>query len=366
MKKSIFISLAMAFVAISATAQTEFRHITFDEACKAAQAENKKVFVDFYTSWCGPCKKLAKQVFPTQQVGDYLNANFVCIKLDAEKEGKELAKANGVAAYPTLMVFGADGKQIGSFAGYREGKDFIGAVSIIADPSLNTESVARRYESGERSGKLVQAYAQQLLDKADNDNYREVNKKVNALILDYFKGLTDAQRLESENSFIYTTYTHLYESPMIPFMVQNVDKFNDKDRADVRAVLDKIFGQTMQIYFTTNDLRNPDKMAEYQKFKKEAVQLGMGDKFKRMFDFTEKRAKMDDKEYMAYCNKNFSKLSPDEQDFLVSGGDRLFDVSNPEGKKAVCEFIRKHIGQLTTMGVNSAAYILMALEMENK
>lgn len=86
------------------TAQTNFRSIDFNEALKQSQAENKLVFIDFYTDWCGPCRKMSKEVFPQKQVGDYFNAQFVCIKLNAEKEGKELAQKFEVKAYPTFII----------------------------------------------------------------------------------------------------------------------------------------------------------------------------------------------------------------------------------------------------------------------
>jgi len=54
MRKQILMALA-AVLALPVLAQTNFRHITFDEALAAAKAENKMVFIDFYTSWCGPC-----------------------------------------------------------------------------------------------------------------------------------------------------------------------------------------------------------------------------------------------------------------------------------------------------------------------
>ena len=75
----------------NAHAQTNFRSISFDEALKVAANENKLVFIDFYTDWCGPCKKMAREVFPQKEVGDFMNAKFVNLKLNAEKEGQELA-----------------------------------------------------------------------------------------------------------------------------------------------------------------------------------------------------------------------------------------------------------------------------------
>ena len=67
------------------------------------------MFIDFYTSWCGPCKMMMKNVFPLKEVGDYLNARFVCVKIDAEKgEGPELAKRYKVKAYPTFVAIDPD------------------------------------------------------------------------------------------------------------------------------------------------------------------------------------------------------------------------------------------------------------------
>ena len=50
-----------------------FEHITFDEALAKAKAENKLVFMDCYTSWCGPSKYMTSNVFHQEIVGDYFN-----------------------------------------------------------------------------------------------------------------------------------------------------------------------------------------------------------------------------------------------------------------------------------------------------
>ena len=82
------------------------------------------VFVDFYTDWCGPCKVMAKDVFPQKQVGDYFNAKFVCLKLNAEKEGRELAKRFKVTAYPTFIVVDTDEKVRAELKGAMDADSF--------------------------------------------------------------------------------------------------------------------------------------------------------------------------------------------------------------------------------------------------
>ncbi|GAH00631.1 unnamed protein product, partial [marine sediment metagenome] len=58
---------------------------SFEEAIKTAKAENKLIFVDAYTTWCGPCKWMSKNVFTEGKVGDYFNESFVNVKIDMEK-----------------------------------------------------------------------------------------------------------------------------------------------------------------------------------------------------------------------------------------------------------------------------------------
>ena len=59
---------------------------TWKEALEKAKKEDKLVFVDSYTTWCGPCIKMAKNVFTQESVGSFYNQNFINIKLDMEKE----------------------------------------------------------------------------------------------------------------------------------------------------------------------------------------------------------------------------------------------------------------------------------------
>ena len=162
MKKIVIASLLFAASSLVAPAQTEFRHISFDEALAAAKQEKKLVFIDFFTTWCGPCRMMANKVFPEKLVGDYMNANFIPLKLDAEKEGLELSKRFGVKAYPTFVLIDAEGKEVGKVTGMMDGPVFIEKLKAALDPEQNPARIKARYESGERTPKVVNNYAMAL------------------------------------------------------------------------------------------------------------------------------------------------------------------------------------------------------------
>ena len=84
--KKLFTLTAALLCSVMLFAQgVNFQNLTYAEALEKAKAENKLVFMDCYTSWCGPCKMMTNEVFPQKEAGDYFNPLFVCVKFDMEK-----------------------------------------------------------------------------------------------------------------------------------------------------------------------------------------------------------------------------------------------------------------------------------------
>lgn len=107
---------------------------TYAEALEAAKTQNKKVFIDAYASWCGPCKMLTRQVFTDPAVGAVFNEHFVNVKIDMEKgEGPGLARKFGVTAYPTLLFLDADGAIIKKAIGYHNSEQLITVGNSVAN-----------------------------------------------------------------------------------------------------------------------------------------------------------------------------------------------------------------------------------------
>jgi thioredoxin-related protein len=136
MKKITWIIFVFLSVAIFVQAQTKKNNnkkdgVEFVEGdwanMLATAKQNKKPFwVDVYTTWCSPCKKMAKETFTDEEVVKFVKDNFLAYKIDAEKgEGETIAEKYNVEAYPTILIFSAEGKLLGREVGYMDSERFV-------------------------------------------------------------------------------------------------------------------------------------------------------------------------------------------------------------------------------------------------
>lgn len=97
-----------------------------------AASSGKLVMIDFYTTWCAPCKMLEKKAFPDARVVKAAS-QLVAIRQDAEREGKSLAKEYGIRAYPTLLFVDGGGKVKGRIEGYYDPEELAPQIQKMVD-----------------------------------------------------------------------------------------------------------------------------------------------------------------------------------------------------------------------------------------
>lgn len=216
----------------------QFQELTYAEALAKAKAENKSVFIDCYTSWCGPCKMLSRDVFPQQKAGDYFNPRFVNIKMDMEKgEGPELAKKLNVKAYPTLMVIDGDGEIVVKFAG---GYGVDELIKKVEDGQKNSFSAAKKkYESGNMTVTEKIGY----LDILSSAYERDAMTKLAAELL---ANATPKQKFSREFWPLYSNDKIVrIGNPEFDFLVANKKQF--KKAAGKKALEEKLFRNYFQV-----------------------------------------------------------------------------------------------------------------------
>lgn len=348
-----------------ALAQTNFRHVSFAEGVAAAKAENKLVFIDFYTEWCGPCRMMANNIFPQKAVGDYFNEKFVCLKIDAEKgEGVELAKRFKVTAYPTFIVLDAHEKLLGTrVGGTNSGEEFISIIERIVDPEKTPERMKARYDGGERSAELVSAYAGYLMEQAQASRQPDAAKidEANKMVNDYFDGLTDKQKLSEENLFIYTQYAQSPLDEYGRYMVAHLHEFAPAMKDPIARRLSDLY--EMYLVYTMNGHQSyePDG---YAIVKDEVNKLGYNQegKYNPIFRLIESHATGDMNAFLATCEKEYENLTEDYQGTLVFGMNDLLRTDDQAALKRAVKFIRSKLAAMPANNIYFAGMVISQLE----
>lgn len=205
----------------------KFVDLNFDEVLKKAKEEGKLIFMDCYTTWCGPCKMMSNQVFPLKFVGDFMNEHFVNVKIDMEKgEGVELAKKYKVKAFPTMFLLNADGEPIYKILGAQDPRTFLAKVKRGMELENGYTSVKQKYEAGDRSLPIVSDYYLVMQDAGDVKN-------LDNDVVAYLATLNTTERFSKSAWKLYDNFINDYHSPEFKFLVENRQKFAKEIGEDV-------------------------------------------------------------------------------------------------------------------------------------
>ncbi|MBU1820247.1 MAG: thioredoxin family protein [Bacteroidetes bacterium] len=159
--KKICTTILLLACGLTASAQINFEKASWDKIKAKAKAEKKLIFVDVYTTWCGPCKMLDSQVFSNRELGHRMNAFFVSYKADAESHGRSLAAQFGVNAYPTGLFLDADGNLLHKFIGFKPVPEFANEANVAIQTTENGQLFTlyeTAFEQGNRTPELVYTY----------------------------------------------------------------------------------------------------------------------------------------------------------------------------------------------------------------
>ncbi len=194
--KKIVLTLLVAFLGLTTFAQgIKFEHSSWEEVLKKAKQEKKIVFVDFYTSWCGPCRHMATKIFTEQKVGEFFNKEFVNYKIDAEKgEGRNIAPMFGVSAYPTFVFVNYKGELVYRFLGGKTPEGLIkeGEKALLAYKNRGKlNRMTKKYESGNRERKFLYDFY-----KLKSSVGRDCGEVLN----EYFALISDEELLAEKNA----------------------------------------------------------------------------------------------------------------------------------------------------------------------
>lgn len=143
----------------------KFEHgLTWSQIKKKAKQQNKYIFIDMYTTWCAPCRRMTQEIFSQSNVGTFFNLNFinVAVQLDVTKkddietkswykDAKALNETYKIRVFPTYLFFNPEGELVHSLEGATFNPDeFISEAKNALNSTTQYTTLKQQFEKGKR------------------------------------------------------------------------------------------------------------------------------------------------------------------------------------------------------------------------
>jgi thioredoxin-related protein len=160
MKKILFLSFFVPVIVLSQPTAIQFeKGLSWEQVKAKAKKENKIIFVDFYTTWCGPCKLMEKEVYVNDTVARFFNERFVSVQVqmdETEKDGEEiknrrkdadaLGKLFRIESFPTYVFVSHDGRLIHKETGFKFPQEFLRVADTATLPGKVYDNPYAKYD----------------------------------------------------------------------------------------------------------------------------------------------------------------------------------------------------------------------------
>lgn len=167
---------------------------SFESILNKAKTQKKLIYIDIYTTWCGPCKQMDAEVFSNPTVGKLFNENFINYKIDGEKgEGRDLVDYFELDSYPTSMFIDGDWNVVMKLEGFRPTERLLESAEQVKERgkiSGSDDDLEQAYLKGKRDAPFLYEYI-----KA-----RAFQKLDNGALLDEYLSKITAEQLKSEKT----------------------------------------------------------------------------------------------------------------------------------------------------------------------
>jgi len=267
-----------------------FRDLSLKEGLEVAKEEGKPVFIDCFTTWCGPCKWMSANIFTDPAVAEYYNENYVCLKIDMEKgEGIDIAKKYSIRAYPTLLYLDDQGERLLVTVGAnRDPKSYIEAGEQAKDPKRNLPYLLENVEANFKDADFMFNYFK---------TASAANMVAEGMVDKYFEQFEVEEWLKSKNWEIIQYTADDVNSKTFKTLLRNADLVVKKKG----KVAQEFMEQTV-FYALANSLyraRSEEAKATYKAQKEELLKIDFPGSKKVAFQINLMEQKQNE-DYKAY------------------------------------------------------------------
>ncbi|MBR8536912.1 thioredoxin family protein [Carboxylicivirga sediminis] len=229
---SVIFSMALLNGFAQSSEGIQFTHGKWEEVKQLAKEHNKPIFIDCYTSWCGPCKMLSKNVFTQAVVGQLFNNNFINYKIDMEKgDGPALKSQYNVAAYPTLIWVDAEGNELHKVVGAPNTDELLQLANVVLE-GKGLAALKRNYQASPENYELMLKYIEALKMAFDRQTIQQV-------LNGYFTKHQKSELLNESNYVLIKNYLDDIYSPAFIWFDKHQKDF--KERYPAEEIEQKLF-----------------------------------------------------------------------------------------------------------------------------
>jgi len=172
-----------------------------------AQRAGRGLVVYMATTWCGPCKRLDRDTFPTKAVIKAFNNHWLSIKLDGDSPaGQRFRKHYRVNSYPTFLFFKPDGKEIDRAFGFHNTQQLVRVMANMRHDRNTVGDLRRRVAKGPPTPALLHKLGQQLALRGEGEEATQVLERVPHVDPD------DKSGMASQALYTIGRYVHMLRS----------------------------------------------------------------------------------------------------------------------------------------------------------
>ncbi|GEO10053.1 thioredoxin family protein [Segetibacter aerophilus] len=209
----------------------QFEHgLTWKQIQAKAKAEKKYIFMDAFTTWCGPCRYMTANIFPQEKVGTFFNQNFINVKaqLDTTKADNDEVKSwytdahnimtsYKVNVFPTYLFFDPNGKLVHRAIGSSEADQFLAKAKDAVDPEKQYYVMLDKYKAGKKDPQFLLSLAKASQEAYDMPVANSVSKEYLATQKDMFT---------KDNIEFIDRFTRSTKDQGFSFILNNPEKFD--------------------------------------------------------------------------------------------------------------------------------------------
>jgi thioredoxin-related protein len=242
--------------------------LSWEQIKQKAKRENKHIFIDAFTTWCGPCKLMDKDVYSNDTVGHFFNEHFISVKVQMNKtegdgqsvidwysDSKRIGDEYAITSYPSLIFLSPESTPLYMIEGFRSVNEFVDTAKLVLtkgtaynDPYKDYRKLASEYKQGIKYFDRMPYMIRTARKLNDNDFARELFKDH----LNYVSGLNETERYTQDNILLWSSFVLKMDSKALQFFLKDHDKIDQVMRQkgfSIMAVNKTIQGRIVDSFF---------------------------------------------------------------------------------------------------------------------